>query len=86
MVWYDINNVGIEPGGYIQWEEPNDDAGNRPLVKSDPETTVSENSEELMKRIDGKFRSKMPSYETPFLSPSIQLAPFLQEHNIDAND
>lgn len=53
----------IEPGGYIQWEEPNDDAGNRPLVKSDPETTVSENSEELMKRIDGKFRSKMPSYD-----------------------
>eukprot|EP00136_Aspergillus_niger_P009767 XP_001401990.2 methyltransferase [Aspergillus niger CBS 513.88] len=48
----------VKPGGYIQWEEPNDDAGNRPLVKSDPETTVSESSEELMRRIDGKFRSK----------------------------
>ena len=75
----------IEPGGYIQWEEPNDDAGNRPLVKSDPETTVSENSEELMKRIDGKFRSKMPSYDPP---PPLfhTLSPFLQEHNVDAND
>ncbi|GLA18207.1 hypothetical protein CBS147321_7772 [Aspergillus niger] len=65
----------VKPGGYIQWEEPNDDAGNRPLVKSDPETTVSESSEELMRRIDGKFRSKMPSW-------SIHLASTLTEQGL----
>lgn len=47
----------IEPGGYLQWEEPNDDASNRPLVKSNP-SVVSEYSEKLIQGLDAKFRSK----------------------------
>lgn len=46
-----------EPGGYLQWEEPNDDAGNRPLVKASP-SVVSEYSEKLIQGLDAKFRAK----------------------------
>ncbi|PYI02180.1 S-adenosyl-L-methionine-dependent methyltransferase, partial [Aspergillus sclerotiicarbonarius CBS 121057] len=64
----------IKPGGYLQWEEPNDDAGNRPLVKSDP-ATISEHSEDLMKRIDTRFRSKTPIW-------SVHLAETLTEQGL----
>lgn len=47
----------IEPGGYIQWEEPNDDAGNRKLVKNDSENS-SEFTEKLLAGLNARFQSK----------------------------
>ncbi|KAF1359019.1 S-adenosyl-L-methionine-dependent methyltransferase [Lizonia empirigonia] len=48
-----------KPGGYIQWEEPNDDAGNRKLLKSDP-SNPSENTERLLASLNARFQTKSP--------------------------
>lgn len=50
----------IEPGGYLQWEEPNDDASKRPIVKADPSNS-SENAEKLLQKMDARFRAKTPA-------------------------
>ena len=47
----------IEPGGYIQWEEPNNDAGNRKLLKSDP-SNPSEHAEQLLAGLNARIQSK----------------------------
>lgn len=47
----------IEPGGYLQWEEPNDDAGNRKIMKSDPSNS-SEHTEKLLAGLNARFQSK----------------------------
>ncbi|KAJ5124451.1 S-adenosyl-L-methionine-dependent methyltransferase [Penicillium bovifimosum] len=46
-----------EPGGYLQWEEPNDDAGNRKLVKADPSNST-EHTEKLLAGLNARFQSK----------------------------
>ena len=53
-------NHGAEPGGYLQWEEPNDDASKRPIVKADPSNS-SENAEKLLQKMDARFRAKTPA-------------------------
>lgn len=49
--------VSLEPGGYIQWEEPNDDAGNRKFVKSEPSVS-SDKMEKLVAGLNARFQSK----------------------------
>ena len=53
-------NHDAEPGGYLQWEEPNDDASKRPIVKADPSNS-SENAEKLLQKMDARFRAKTPA-------------------------
>ncbi|KAF4290516.1 hypothetical protein CNMCM8686_001079 [Aspergillus fumigatus] len=56
-----VNQGGyLEPGGYLQWEEPNDDASKRPIVKADPANS-SENAEKLLQRLDARFRAATPA-------------------------
>ena len=45
----------IEPGGYIQWEEPNND--DRKLVKSDP-SNPSEHVEQLLAGLNARIQPK----------------------------
>ncbi|KAJ5834674.1 S-adenosyl-L-methionine-dependent methyltransferase [Penicillium robsamsonii] len=47
----------LKPGGYLQWEEPNDDAGNRKLLKSDPSNST-EDTEKLLAGLNAKFQTK----------------------------
>jgi 2-polyprenyl-3-methyl-5-hydroxy-6-metoxy-1,4-benzoquinol methylase len=46
-----------KPGGYIQWEEPNDNAETRKILKSDPSNS-SENMEKLLANLHTRFQSK----------------------------
>ena len=47
----------VEPGGYVQWEKPNDDAGSRKLVKSDPSNSL-DHTEMLPAGLNVRFQSK----------------------------
>ncbi|KAA8643883.1 hypothetical protein EYZ11_006633 [Aspergillus tanneri] len=65
----------LKPGGYLQWEEPNDDASKRPLVKADP-SNPSENAEKLLHGLDARFRAKTPA------SWSVALAETFKEQGL----
>ena len=49
--------IQIEPGGYLQWEEPNDDGSSRKLLKSDP-SNPSEHAEQLLAGLNARIQSK----------------------------
>ncbi|GIJ88134.1 hypothetical protein Asppvi_007051 [Aspergillus pseudoviridinutans] len=65
----------LKPGGYLQWEEPNDDASKRPIVKADPANS-SENAEKLLQRLDARFRAATPA------SWSVALAETFKEQGL----
>lgn len=46
----------LKPGGFLQWEEPNDDASNRPIIKAEPSIS-SENWEKLLAGLNARFQS-----------------------------
>ncbi|EAW21020.1 class I SAM-dependent methyltransferase [Aspergillus fischeri NRRL 181] len=65
----------LKPGGYLQWEEPNDDASKRPIVKADSANS-SENAEKLLQRLDARFRAATPA------SWSVALAETFKEQGL----
>ncbi|KAL5363156.1 S-adenosyl-L-methionine-dependent methyltransferase [Aspergillus floccosus] len=65
----------LKPGGYLQWEEPNDDASKRPIVKADPANS-SENAEKLLQGLDARFRAATPA------SWSVALAETFKEQGL----